>query len=127
MVKKYTHEYYLAHRERFKKHSLKYEQSHRAEIREKKAQIKREVMFHYSNGSMACANLYSEHITPYTTSEVLTLDLIAGGHYKSKWPVGDHLYRLLKNEGYPKGWQVLCMNCQWIKRIRNSELGNQYS
>lgn len=32
---------------------------------------------------------------------------------------GEQLYRWLKRNGFPEGFQVLCMNCQWGKRNNN--------
>jgi hypothetical protein len=34
---------------------------------------------------------------------------------------GKQFYYWLKKQGYPPGFQVLCMNCQWIKRAENDE------
>lgn len=35
---------------------------------------------------------------------------------REKLQTGEQLYRWLKRNGYPDGFQVLCMNCQWGKR-----------
>jgi hypothetical protein len=35
---------------------------------------------------------------------------------------GTQFYRWLQRNNYPRGFQVLCMNCQWIKRNENNEL-----
>jgi hypothetical protein len=34
---------------------------------------------------------------------------------------GHDFYRWLKNNNFPDGYQVLCMNCQFIKKIENKE------
>ncbi len=87
--------------------------------------LKAEVMCHYSGTNPPqCANPFGEHKEPYTNIYALSLDLIVGGHYRSDWPFGVHLYSKLKTLGYPQGWQVLCMNCQYIKRHRNNENPN---
>ncbi len=38
--------------------------------------------------------------------------------------LGHHLYRWLKKETYPEGYQTLCMNCQALKKHENKEYGN---
>jgi hypothetical protein len=32
------------------------------------------------------------------------------------------LYEWLLSHGLPTGYQVLCMNCQWIKRFKGAEM-----
>ena len=84
--------------------------------------LKLEVFTHYSGTNPPqCANPYGEHKEPYTTLSTLSLDYIKGGHRRSGISMGHELYRMLRKEGCPIGWQVLCMNCQWIKRSLNHE------
>lgn len=40
---------------------------------------------------------------------------------------GDELYRWLKKRGFPTGFQVLCMNCQWGKRNNRGVCQHQSS
>ena len=51
--------------------------------------------------------------------EFLSLDHINGGGNIHKKAVGNNLsiYRQLIKEGFPDGFQVLCMNCNWAKGI----------
>ena len=35
---------------------------------------------------------------------------------------GQHTYFWLKKQGFPPGYQVLCANCNWIKRVLNGEV-----
>jgi hypothetical protein len=88
--------------------------------------LKVKVVTHYSNGTMACANPFGEHKRPYTTIEALSIDHIYGKGAKQRKELGWRgkgvsFYLWLIKQGYPKGYQVLCMNCQWIKRSRNDE------
>lgn len=71
-----------------------------------------EVLTHYGNGKLACVKCGEDSIF------CLTLDHIEGGGNKHKKRIGGavKLYPLLKRQGYPKGYQTLCMNCQWKKR-----------
>lgn len=95
----------------------------RLEQRRKTQEFKRQAMDHYSNGKMACTNPYAEHDIPYTNVLALTIDHITGGgtlHRKSLRY--SSIYQWLVVEGFPKGYQVLCMNCQLIKRSVNKEM-----
>lgn len=84
--------------------------------------IKLETMSHYSGTNLPqCANPFAQHEEPYTDIRALTLDLIAGGHRSKGFPYGEMLYHRLQKEQYPEGWQVLCGNCQMIKKSENKE------
>jgi len=95
---------------------------YRRSNREQGERLKREVISHYSNGSMACANPFGEHKEPYTNILALSIDHIHGGGNKLRKGYGNSFYYWLKRNGFPEGFQVLCMNCQWIKRHENNEL-----
>jgi len=91
----------------------------------------------YSGKQPSCRCCKESHI------EFLTIDHTDGNGslQKAKDGIrggGVHLYRWLRDNGYPKGFQVLCMNCNvslgwwgycphrpWIKRavIRRREVG----
>jgi hypothetical protein len=46
----------------------------------------------------------------------LTIDHINNDGYKHRKEIGQsNTYRWLKDNNYPPGFQVLCMNCQWGK------------
>lgn len=55
----------------------------------------------------------------------LSIDHINGGGYEHrkilKRESGISFYRWLKHQDYPKGYQTLCMNCQFIKREEQKE------
>lgn len=75
--------------------------------------LKLECFEHYGSKCTCCGE---------TILEFLTLEHISGNgnnHRKSlfKYNVGGvHIYRWLKKEGFPKGFTILCMNCNWAKR-----------
>ena len=95
----------------------------RAATNKHQRKVKLETFIHYSGTDPPqCANPFGEHKEPYTNILALSLDLIVGGHGRSGLPTGVGLWHKLKKEGYPKGWQVLCMNCQYIKRCVNHEM-----
>ena len=51
--------------------------------------------------------------------EFLTIDHIAGGGNQHRKVVGSgsSFYAWLRNNKYPQGYQVLCMNCNWGRRL----------
>jgi len=74
--------------------------------------LKLDVLSHYSGGLFKCACCNDTHL------EFLTIDHVDGGgrkHYKEIGGTG--LYRWLRKNGYPKGFQVLCFNCNFAKHV----------
>lgn len=147
--KEHDRQYYHKHGERIRKRQRKYDKRkyyhlkennpeeyqkllayYRENNRRRARQIKREVIAHYSNGTMACANPFGEHKEPYTNILALSIDHIHGNGNKfrtekTKSCYGNTYYWWLKKHGFPEGLQVLCMNCQWIKRHKNHEFNKQ--
>lgn len=87
--------------------------------------IKRDVIFHYSPEGK-CQNPSCEVPGGAKNFASLTIDHIHGGGKKQLrllgLPGGYRFYLWLRKHHYPKGYQVLCMNCQFIKRQQNGEL-----
>jgi len=89
--------------------------------------LKLETFIHYSGTNPPqCANLFGEHKEPYTTIAALTIDHIDDNGaeereriFHNKHRAGIDFYRWLRKNGYPEGYQVLCFNCQWIKRDKD--------
>jgi hypothetical protein len=76
--------------------------------------IKQEVFKHYGNGSCSCCG--------ESISKFLTLDHINGGgnkHRKQAGTGGYGIYRWLRNNGFPEGYQVLCFNCNCARALNN--------
>jgi hypothetical protein len=89
--------------------------------------LKLEVLSHYSLSTIPiCADPYKMHNEPITDIDILTLDHINGGGSRNKEIrlINKSLYRNVRKEHYPEGYQVLCCNCQSKKRIINHESGN---
>ncbi len=71
-----------------------------------------EVLTHYGNGKCACV------ICGESRLACLSIDHIIGNGMAEKrkygYKSGQGIYRWLKRNGYPVGYQTLCMNCQWV-------------
>lgn len=81
-----------------------------------KYKIKAEVLSYYGNGKLACVRCGESRLA------CLTIDHIEGGGISQRRKVNKtNIYNWLKQQGYPQGYQTLCMNCQWIKRYENNE------
>lgn len=78
---------------------------------ERSRAVRLDVLSVYSNGTMKCACCGESEL------KFLCLDHIHGGGSKHRKEVGSGfaLYLWLKRSGYPKGYQVLCHNCNMAK------------
>jgi transcription initiation factor TFIIIB Brf1 subunit/transcription initiation factor TFIIB len=115
--------YRLSHKDYFKKRYQDYYNKNRDSILENKRlyaiSVKEEVLTHYGNGTLKCVKCGCVDL------RTLSIDHINGGgckHRKDKRiAYSTSFYEWLKKQGYPSGFQTLCMNCQFIKRSENKE------
>ena len=84
---------------------------------ESRAQLKIEVLSHYGHGKLQCCWEDCEVCDP----DMLTIDHIdnsgAEDRRKGQQYGGTQFYSILKNSGYPEGFQTLCQNHQWKKEM----------
>ncbi len=73
------------------------------------------IMQHYSGGTPKCAKC------GITDIRVLSIDHINGGGRKQIIETHTSLPQWIVNHNYPDGFQILCMNCQFIKAAENKE------
>lgn len=100
-----------------------YSKSHRCDRRQQNVEYRRrkkqEVFSHYCSGVPQCQRCGCDNLC------TLSIDHIDGNgaQHRSDEGVkaGSNFYQWLKKQGYPDGFQVLCMNCQFIKRYENQE------
>ena len=76
--------------------------------------LKQAVLLHYSKSNSPVCNKCG-----IKDVDVLTIDHINndGADHRRKIGVGKKVYLWLKQNNFPKGYQVLCMNCNWKKRM----------
>lgn len=75
--------------------------------------LKWEVLVHYSEGGYPACAVCNEQRLP-----CLSIDHINNDGARERKRLGKEgavFYRWLRDNGYPEGYQVLCMNCQFIK------------
>lgn len=78
--------------------------------REWNLRLRKDAIFHYTKGEMRCACCYERHI------QFLTIDHIAGGGSRHRKSI-NNLYVWLRNNGYPEGFRILCMNCNFARGV----------
>jgi hypothetical protein len=118
-------EYYLANRIKLLAYQKLYQETH-PDVYQKgynKAynKVRTNVLTHYGNGKCACVKC------GFNDMRALSIDHINGRgnqHRKdTKMTSSYSFYLWLRRQGYPDGYQTLCMNCQVIKRKVNHEAG----
>lgn len=104
-----------------------YSQAHPEKRREwtikTRAKIKLDVCTHYGGGEAQCVRCEEVRLA------CLSIDHIEGGGRKHREELrrqGIEFYRWLKHQGYPEGYQTLCMNCQFVKRMEKNEYFSTY-
>jgi hypothetical protein len=112
----YYSEKNLKRKNQLKKALLKYNKSKHGSLIRKQytLSVKILVLQVYSKGTMRCKKCGFDNLN------ALSIDHIKGGgsrHRKKLNTSGIGFYRWLRDNKYPSGFQVLCMNCQWLKRM----------
>jgi len=80
--------------------------------------LKEEVLTSYGNGVCSCVACGESQLV------CLTIDHIDGQGFRHRKEIKRHgisFYRWLRQQGFPKGYQTLCMNCQFVKRAKRKE------
>lgn len=120
--------YYQKNKADVKSKSKKYYDLNKDKINEKTCECHRKrrtknrlkVIEHYSNGTMKCAKC------DWSDVRALTIDHINGGGLRHRREIGtSHLSDWLVKNNFPDGFQVLCMNHQFVKRFENNECGGR--
>lgn len=74
--------------------------------------LKDEAFQHYGGYICVCCG----ELTP----QFLSIDHIDGGGHQHRKSIGNgHFYRWLRDNHYPEGFQILCMNCNFGKRMNH--------
>lgn len=118
-IHKKQHLYYREHREKLlgksKEYGRKMKEANPSYDKIWRDKMKYEVLSHYSKGEPVCAKCGIGDI------DVLCLDHINGGgteHRHREGLIGQKLYRWIRKNNYPEGFQVLCFNCNMKKSFK---------
>jgi hypothetical protein len=83
-----------------------------------------ELLSHYSGAPPFCADPFGLHAKPFVDLRCLLIDHIQGNgsvHRRELAMSGQSLYSWICKNNFPPGFQVLCANCQFVKKIVNRE------
>jgi len=116
--------YYLLNKERIKERRREYQKKYTLIHKGKRLAVSKtwakrdkiEVINFYSNSKNCCT------LCGFGDLRALSIDHIGGGGCQHRMEIKIPIYRWLIKTGFPSGYQVLCMNCQFIKRVENKEL-----
>jgi len=90
-----------------------------AYYRKKRKELRFKIIKHYSKGKMCCAQCGEKKIC------VLHLDLIKGRGLQYRLKMGCDssisFFRWIVKNNFPSGFQILCVNCNLVKRYEENE------
>jgi hypothetical protein len=108
--------YYQENKKEIDKYNKEYRIKNRAKINENKkkyrARIKKEVLSFYSKGKLEC-RCCKEDIYEFLTIEHINGN---GAQHRKEMP-SSNIYLELKKNKFPKGYEVLCYNCNCAKGV----------
>lgn len=107
-------------REKHKEYTKAYNKNYQKQVRKRSIERKITVMTHYGDGKCRCVVCGESRLA------CLSIDHIEGGgtkHRKALRLSAGDFYSWLKANNYPKGYQTLCMNCQFCKKYSEREWG----
>ena len=119
----YARKYYTNNKNKINAYKTRYRQNHpninRKSIRKTKDKVRDMVFSHYCKNQVQCIRC------GYSDIRALSIDHINGNGAKEREKLkingGYMFYKWLRDNDFPEGYQVLCMNCQFIKRSENEE------
>ena len=112
------------HREKMRKWKNKRSKKEKLEYnRKERARLKSKVFGHYSKEEIKCQNPNCAVPGGMRDIRALTIDHLYNNGTQHRKKIGGltgmRFYYWLKRNNYPEGFQILCMNCQLIKRFEN--------
>lgn len=108
--------YHLKNRDNQNKYSREWNKRNKEKMDLYRLKRKQNAMLPYCENGLICCKKCG-----YTDIRALSIDHINGGGNQQNNKIKNNIYKWLKDNNYPKGFQVLCMNCQWVKRSENKE------
>jgi hypothetical protein len=93
----------------------------RIDSKQRRDKLRHLVISHYSTGKLCCMNPKCEVPGGAKNFLALCIDHVNGGGRKHAQELGGHVYEWIVKNNYPQGFQVLCQNCNIIKKIENKE------
>jgi len=131
-TKEYMRKYRDNNREKVRQYSrdwrIKNKEWDIEQNRLERERLKLEVISHYSNGTMCCGGC------GYSDIRALQIDHVNDdgankrrATHGKRTAAGADYYRWIRQHNFPKGYQVLCANCNWIKEIERRRRKNTHT
>ena len=109
--------HYLRNKEKHVEYRKKYQEMNSEKLNKYRTKYRLEAMSILGKICVKCG---------FNDLRALSIDHINGGGDKDRREVDKQIYRWLRKNNYPEGYQTLCMNCQFIKRAENKEWRGRY-
>ena len=122
-MKQYLPRWYASHPNYIKNYLKEWRANHPNYFREYQNRVKVKVLSYYGRGKCACVRCGESRLACLSIDHINAIGTVQ----RQKEGFGNSFYRRLVNNNFPKGYQTLCMNCQFVKRVENNEtrLGNK--
>lgn len=107
----YDREEYLRDKEGYARRNKKWREKNREWIKNFRRELRKEVINAYGGHCVCCGE---------SNWEFLTLDHPNGNGQEDRAKhrlILGQLYGWCKKNNFPPGYQVLCMNCNWVRRF----------
>lgn len=93
---------------------LNYPERNRAKVNKCNLALTLQVLTYYGGGKLACV------LCDFPDMRALCIDHIDNNAHRERG--GVNFYRKLKLQGFPKGYQTLCANCNLIKERERRQM-----
>ena len=120
--KQYDKEYYQENRDRILKQHRERRDRNILYAKKYQEKLKFTVLTEYSEGDYPKCVICGEERMGCLSIDHINND---GAEHRREigYSSGGQLYRWLKRNNFPSGFQTLCMNCQWVKNKENDKIG----
>lgn len=82
----------------------------RASVRKYEWGLRQKAFDHYGRKCVCCGE---------SQEEFLVIDHVNNDGAQHRKRVGNNIYRWLRDNSYPQGFQILCQNCNWGRYVNN--------
>jgi len=120
-IREYMRAWHIAHREERNARTRAYKTAHREQVLE--YDRKYQASLRDAALALAPSGVRCTYCGYDTDRRALQFDHINGNGYLARGKSANKLYHKIIKEGWPADLQILCANCNQIKKIENCEYG----
>lgn len=120
--KRASHNWYIKNKEQKKKQVRKWQNEHLSQFKENQKKNRYKRLMKMKNIRLQLIQkLGGKCKCGFSDIRALQIDYKKGGHSKISKHYAEQYMKLIKHTNLDD-WQVLCANCNWIKRYENNEI-----